>query len=69
MFTYDSDDCDKIISCVFGDTNLDEISAEDIFQLESKWNLVLARCAKIMNGKSRLDLHKIKLDELNQEVL
>ena len=37
MFTYDPGDDDKIISCVFNDVNPDEISAEDIFQLESKW--------------------------------
>ena len=37
MFTYDSDDETKIISCVFDDVNFDEISAAGIFQLESKW--------------------------------
>ena len=37
MFTYDSDDETKNISYVFDDVNFDEVSAADIFQLESKW--------------------------------
>ena len=37
MFTYDPDDDEKIISCVFDDVNLNEMSAHDIFQLRSKW--------------------------------
>ena len=37
MFTYDPDDDEKIISCVFDDVNLNEMSAHDIFQLGSKW--------------------------------
>ena len=38
MFSYDEDDPDKIISCSFDSVNLDETHAEDIFQVESKWN-------------------------------
>ena len=37
MFTYDSDDDEKIVSCVLDDVDFDEISAEDIFPIESKW--------------------------------
>ena len=37
MFTYDPDDDEKIISCVFDDVNLEDTSAFDIFQLGSKW--------------------------------
>ncbi len=37
MFSCDSDDEDKIISCVFDDIDLNKISADDIFSTGSKW--------------------------------
>ena len=37
MFTYDSDDEEKIVSCVLDDVDFNEISVEDIFPIESKW--------------------------------
>ena len=37
MFTYDSDDEEKIVSCVLDDVDFNETSVEDIFPIESKW--------------------------------
>ena len=37
MFTYDSDDEEKIVSCVLDDVDFNEISVEDIFPIESEW--------------------------------
>ena len=37
MFTYDPDDDEKIILCVFDDVNSNEMSANDIFKVGSKW--------------------------------
>ena len=37
MFSYDEKEPDKIISCSFDNVNFEEVTAQDIFQVESKW--------------------------------
>ena len=37
MFSYDEKEPDKIICCSFDNVNFEEVTAQDIFQVESKW--------------------------------
>ena len=37
MFSYDENETDKIISCSFDNVNFEDITAQDIFKVESKW--------------------------------